>query len=228
MEMLHNIVLDRTEGLSTAQGGYRFRCPVFGTCNHRIVGMFLVRRRGYSETWVVAAIPNEHSCHACTSRLTLEVYRKRGGKWRKHKVWRNFAKAGNWGVVQPEGVRMGKIDERRMIIFVHSPFFQMGEAAEGVDVFIIDDVDVTPASAFCVHYDNEAAITPDTGMRLAKWRVRYELVSVNGKPRLVFHITDEAGGHNNTVIYGIIGKGLRPESLTDIRLRIPCGEYLYR
>ena len=98
-EMLRNIVVEKTKNLfPPTEKGYRFRCPVFGKCNHRIVGMFMTERRGVPEAWVLAAVPNESDCHGCMSRLTLEVYRKQQGKWEKYRVWRDFDEAGSWGV----------------------------------------------------------------------------------------------------------------------------------
>ena len=225
-EMFRNLVVDRTKNLfppSEKGKGYRFRCPVFGRCNHRIVGMFMVTRRGITEAWVVAAIPNEPDCHACASRMTLEVYRRQGGKWRKYRVWRNFAEWGAWGLVAPEEVRLGMIDDRRMILFLEGGFTNMGQTIESVEIFIIDDEDITPAGHFCLSYDNEGAVMPETGMKLEKWSARYELGSVKGKPGLIFHIDDEVGDDDATVTYEFMGKGLRLRSPGDERLHDPCG-----
>ncbi len=227
-EMLHNIAAERAARLFDAGGKYRFSCPVFGTCNHRIVGIFKTRRAGVPEAWIVAAIPNEESCHACTSRLTLEVYRKRGGKWRKHRVWRNFDEAGSWGRVSPAWVRMGKIDDERMMLFVHTPFLQMGEQTENLQVYIIDDRDVSPAGSFCLSYSNEGAILPDSGMQMFEWEADYTLASSDGRPKLVFRIRGNAGPARNTVVYDIVGKGLRLASSPDPRLNSLCGAHLYQ
>lgn len=222
-EMLPNLVLKLAKGRDPSDGPYRFRCPVFGRCNHRIVGMFMVTRRGIPEAWVVAAIPNEESCHACASRMTLEVYRKRDGKWRKYRVWPNFAEWGSWGVVRPQEVRLARIDDRRMVLFLEGGFTNMGETIESMDIFIVDDEDITPAGHFCLSYDNEGAITPESNMRLEKWQARYELGTVKGKPGLIFHIHDEVGDNDATVAYEFMGKGLRLRSPADKRLHDPCG-----
>lgn len=221
-EMLHNIVLDLAKGKDPVDGPYRFRCPVFGKCNHRIVGMFQTQRAGFPEIWVVAAIPNEESCRACASRMTIEVYRKDGGQWRKYRVWRNFAEWGNWGIVRPEEVRLGKIDERRMILFLQGGATHMGQTIEAVETFIIDDEDITPVRRFCIYYDNEAAITPETPLKHEKWSARYQLTTVDGKPALVFHLRDEVRGEKNTVVYEVMGKGLRLRFPGDERLENGC------
>ena len=221
-EMLHNMVLTLARGQDPADGPYRFRCPVFGRCNHRIVGLFQTRRRGISETWVVAAIPNESDCHACTSRMTMEVYRKRGGRWRKHRAWRNFTEWGNWGIVRPSEVRMGRIDNRRMILFLEGGTTQMGETTEALEVFIIDGEDITPVRRFCIHYDNEGAITPEMPMKHEKWSARYELVTINGRPALVFHLRDETTGNTGTMVYEIVGRRLRLRHGGDVRLENSC------
>ena len=225
-QMLPNLVLKLARGHDPAEGPYRFRCPVFGKCNHRIVGMFMTRRRGVPEAWVVAAIPNESDCHGCSSRMTLEVYRKRGGRWEKYRVWRNFADWGSWGVVRPQEVRMARIDNRRMVLFLLGGFAQMGEVTESMRVFVIDDEDITPARDFCLAYDNEAAITPESDIKLRKWSTRFRLRTVKGRPVLIFHIRDGTGNSHNTVVYEFMGKGLRlhPDSYPDPRLRFPCGE----
>lgn len=221
-EMLHNMVLDLAKGRDPFDGPYRFRCPVFGKCNHRIVGMFQTQRAGRPAIWVVAAIPNEESCHACSSRMTIEVYRKQDGRWRKHRVWRKFTEWGNWGIVRPEEVRMGKIDERRMILFLQGGATHMGQTIEAVETFIIDNEDITPVRRFCIHYDNESAITPDTPLKREKWSARYKLTTVDGKPVLVFRLRDDVTGEKKTVIYEIVGKGLRPRSSGDDRLENGC------
>ncbi len=227
-EMLHNIAAQRAARLFEAGGKYRFPCPVFGTCNHRIVGLFQVRRAGTPETWVVAAIPNEEACHACTSRMTLEVYRKRHGKWRKHRVWRHFDEWGTWGRVSPGWVRMARVDDGRMMLFLHLPFLQMGEQTETMRVYIVDDRGVSPAGDFCLTYDNEGAVLPGSGMKVIKWDADYELASYDGRPKLVFRITGDAGLATNTVAYEIQGRGLRLSSPPDLRLNTPCGAHLYR
>ena len=221
-EMLRNMVPELAKGHDPFDGPYRFRCPVFGRCNHRIVGMFRTMRAGVPEIWVIAAIPNEESCHACASCMTLEVYRKRGGKWRKHRVWHHFTEWGSWGVVAPQEVRLGKIDERRMILFLQGGGTHMGQTVEVVEIFIIDDEGVTPARRFCLAYDNEGAITPDTPMKRAKWNARYALTTVNDKPALVFRLRDEATGANGIVTYEIMDKGLRLRPPGDERLENGC------
>ena len=226
VEMLRNLVPELAKGRSPSEAPYRFRCPVFGRCNHRIVGMFMVTRRKIREAWVVAAVPNEESCHSCTSRITLEVYRKRNGGWQKYRVWRDFDEAGNWGLVQPETVRMGRIDDRRMVFFLEGGFTNMGTTTESVDVYVIDDEDITPAGRYCLTYDNEGAITPENNIRLRKWSARYELGSMKGRPALIFHVKDGTGDNDTTVAFEFMGKGLRlfRDSLPDSRLHVPCGE----
>ena len=225
-EMLHNVVLEKTGGRFVPERGFRFPCPVFGRCNHRIIGVFLTHRAGAEEAWIIAAIPNETSCHACMSRLTLEIYRKKRGTWRKYRVWRNFTEAGNWGVVDPEWIRLGKIDDRRMIFFLHSPFLQMGIGVETLDVFIVDDKKISPAGQFCLSYNNEGANLPDNGMDMIKWGAQYALVSLSGQPKLSFTITGNKGPERRIVVYDIKGKSLHLATPSDPRLRIPCGAHL--
>ena len=224
--MLPNLVLKLAKGHDPEQGPYRFRCPVFGRCNHRIAGMFMTERQGVPEAWVLAAVPNEGGCATCTSRLTLEIYRKQDGKWVKYRAWRDFDENGSWGVVAPESVHLVKVDDRRMMLFLTSGFTHMGETMEYMSVFFVDDEDITPARGFCLYYDNESGVTPENGVELRKWRVRYTLGEVKGKPALIFHIKGRDKDDDNTVIYEFMGKGLRlhRESSSDIRLHVPCGE----
>ncbi len=222
VEMLHNVVLDLTKGRDPYKGPYRFRCPVFGTCNHRIVGIFFVKRRGIFEAWVVAAVPNESDCHACASRMTLEIHRRQGGRWRKHQAWRDFTEWGDWGVVRPREVRLGKIDDKRMILFLQGAGTHMGLTVDVAEIFIIDNEDITPVRRFCLAFDNEGALTPELSMKHVKWSARYRLTTVNGRPALVFRLRDDVKNEQRTVTYEIMGKGLRLRSPGDDRLENGC------
>ena len=225
-EMLRNIVVEKTKNLfPPTEKGYRFRCPVFGRCNHRIVGMFMTERRGIPEAWVLAAVPNESDCHSCMSRLTLEVYRKQQGRWEKYRVWRDFDEAGGWGVVNPEFVRMAKIDDRRMVLFIEGGFTNMGQTMGYMSIYVIDDEDITPAREFCLHYDNEGEEIPGKKIKRFYWNASYRLGTVKGRPALIFHIKGKGKDDDNTVIYEFMGKGLRVnrDSYPDPRLRFPCG-----
>ena len=225
-EMLQNLVLKLAKGRDPARGPYRFRCPVFGKCNHRIAGMFMTERRGIREAWVLAAVPNEGGCATCTTRLTLEVYRKQGGKWQKYRVWRDFDENGSWGVVAPDSARLAKIDDRRMALFIRSGFTHMGVTMEYMSVYIVDDEDITPVRSFCLYYSNDGAVAPENGVKRKEWSVRHELGAVKGRPALIFHIKSKGKEDDNTVIYEFMGKGLRlhRESFPDNRLHVPCGE----
>ena len=221
-DMMVNLTAQLSQHLfderSSAAGarGYTYACPVFGRCNHRIVGLFIDQVGGRQRAWVVAAYPNEDDCHACTSRMTVEIYDRKAGRWHKTAAFRNFTEWGDWGTVAPKEVKLARLDRGRAVLFLDLSFMGQGYVEESMRAFLVSDARIRAIGGLSIGEDNSGAVEDEAAA--SWWKATYQVQDgERGRPELVVRVTDNRGKLSISR-FRITAGGLTPLGRVDRRL----------
>jgi len=193
-----------------------FACPVLKRCDHRVVGLFRPAGDG-RKAWVVRAVPNEDSCHACTSKMTLLEYRKTANGWKRVRSYSDFTEWGTWGKVRPQWVSLARLKDGRILLLMRVPDVHFGVVTDVLSVYVTNGDSVARAGIFSTQYDTEGY---GDGAPLVQWQAAYGLRERNGRVMLEFHIHDRSGGKNTSSRFILVGNRFEADGETDKRLSV--------